>query len=106
MANNRNSNQGKNDQPAANGSGAPGKANSAAAAGQNDARDADKSASSTPGLEVTSSQDGFWRGDLQWSSAPTVVKLSDLSEHQVEQIMGEPMLTVVKVDVSIEQEGE
>lgn len=95
----------KNVKPAADQSGAPGDNNSLAVAGQSDANDSAPSATSTPGLEVTSTQDGFWRGDLKWSNSTITVKLCDLTEHQIEQIRGEPTLTVVDVDVPLDQEG-
>lgn len=93
----------KNAAPAADPAGVTGAA--AVAAGKSAGSGAKKSIQSIPGLEVTSIQDGFWRGDLQWSTTPTVVKLADLTKHQIEQIKGEPILTVVEVDISVEAEG-
>jgi len=67
--------------------------------------DQSNSAGSIPGLEVTSTQDGFWRAGLQWSSKPTTVKLSDLTPEQVQDLEWDPSLTVVEVDIPVDQEG-
>lgn len=50
-------------------------------------------------LKVVSTIEGFRRGGLAWSTAVTVVKVSDLSEEQLEQIKGESRLIVVEVEI-------
>lgn len=96
----------KNVTPRADQSGAPGDNNELATAGQDGANDSAPNATSTRGLEVISSQDGFWRADLKWSRNPTTVKLTDLTDFQIEQLKGEPLLTVTEVDVPLDQEGD
>lgn len=58
---------------------------------------------STYGLEVTSSQAGFRRAGRAWSTTPTVVKLSELTEEQARQIKGEPMLSARIVLIQAEE---
>lgn len=97
----------KNVQPAAGQLGAPGASNELGTTGpsESDGRGSSPRATSTPGLEVTSSQDGFWRADLMWSSTPTTVKLCELTQFQIDQLRGEPVLSVVDVDVQFDDEG-
>ena len=45
-------------------------------------------------IEVISRVDGFWRGGRQWTIAPQTVALSELSDAQLLQIKGEPLLIV------------
>jgi hypothetical protein len=66
---------------------------------------ADSSLKSTPGLAVTSSRDGFWRGGRQWTKAKTIIRLSELTDEQADQLMNEPMLTVAYVEDVLLEEG-
>lgn len=43
-------------------------------------------------IEVISRRDGFWRGDREWTIAPQVVSLRDLTEQQIDEIEDEPLL--------------
>lgn len=61
---------------------------------------------STPGLEVTSSRDGFWRAGRQWMKTPTIVPLGDLTDEQFDQLIDEPMLSVSHVDDVAAEGGE
>lgn len=56
------------------------------------------------GLEVTSRRASFWRGGQQFTSTPRVVKLSELTPEQAEQIRAEGedggQLVVTEVDLA------
>lgn len=54
-------------------------------------------------LSVVSSREGFRRGGRVWGKEAQVVKLSELTKEQVEQIKGESLLVVTEVEVD---EGE
>lgn len=58
---------------------------------------------STAGLKVTSRQAGFRRAGHAWSITPTVIALSELTDDQVLQLKGEPMLKVELVDLEDEE---
>lgn len=58
-----------------------------------------------PALSVVASRDGFRRAGRAWSREATVVKLSELSDEQIEQIEGEALLTVTEVEVDEEVAG-
>lgn len=59
---------------------------------------------SIPGLAVSSSRDGFWRGGRQWTKAEQIVRLSELTDEQADQVINEPMLTVAFVDAVAQAE--
>ena len=59
---------------------------------------------STPGLKVTSKQEGFRRAGRAWSTKPTAIALSELSQEQAEQLLAEPMLVVDIVDLADDDE--
>jgi hypothetical protein len=44
------------------------------------------------GLEVTSRQEGFRRAGRAWSTTPTVIEPSEITEEQARQLAAEPML--------------
>ncbi len=50
-------------------------------------------------LRVTSKRDGFRRAGRAWSKEATVVSMAELSEEQIEQIKGEPMLDVAEIEI-------
>lgn len=56
-----------------------------------------------PALSVVSQHEGFRRTDRAWSKTPTIVKISDLSEDEIKQIKGEPMLIVTEIKVDEEE---
>jgi hypothetical protein len=58
---------------------------------------------STHGLKVTSSQAGFRRAGRAWSTTPTVIALSELTDREVELLKGEPMLSVEQVRLEDEE---
>ena len=55
-----------------------------------------------PALSVVSKHEGFRRTDRAWSTSPTVVKLSELSEDEIKAIKEEKMLIVTEVEVDEE----
>lgn len=57
---------------------------------------------STPGLAVTSSQDGFWRAGRRWATTETVVPLVDLDDVQIARLRAEPTLSVKDVEIPLE----
>lgn len=57
-------------------------------------------------LSVVSSREGFRRAGRVWGKEESVVKLSDLSDEQIAQIMGESLLTVTEVEVDEEISAE
>jgi hypothetical protein len=59
-------------------------------------------ASSTAGLKVTAILDGFCRAGLSWSDRPTFVRVSDLTEEQIDEMKRCPGLTVVEVELEEE----
>lgn len=48
-------------------------------------------------LAVTSRRDGFRRAGRAWSAETVTVAVADFSPGQIEQLLAEPMLTVVPV---------
>jgi len=67
-------------------------------AGQN------SSTKSIPGLEVTSTRDGFRRAGRPWFKQPTVVRLDELTKEQVAMLRNDPDLTVREVEVPAGEE--
>jgi hypothetical protein len=61
---------------------------------------------SIPGLEVTSTRDGFRRAGLVWSKEPTTVAVDSLSEAQIGMLLKEPALSVREVEMPVESKGE
>lgn len=55
-----------------------------------------------PALSVIASRAGFRRGGFAWGKEATVVKLSELSDEQIELIKGEGLLSVTEVEVDEE----
>ena len=54
-------------------------------------------------LLVTSEVDGFRRAGRAWSSTPTLVLLEDLSETEIDALLGEPLLKVAFVGANAEK---
>lgn len=61
---------------------------------------------STRGLAVSSNRDGFRRAGLIWNRLPTVVKLSDLTDDQIKQLVDDPSLTIIGVYVPAEDDDQ
>ncbi|ADE10472.1 hypothetical protein [Sideroxydans lithotrophicus] len=95
-ANTRNDGAGKSPEGAATQQG------SAEAAAQSEPAKKPSSARKVPALSVISSVEGFRRGGRAWGKSVSTVKLSELSEGQIEQIKGESMLEVEEVEVDEE----
>lgn len=55
--------------------------------------------SKVPALSISAKREGFRRAGRAWSKDATVVKLSDLTDEQIAQIMDEPMLEVEEIEV-------
>ena len=78
----------KNDKPTATkNNGGQGKPKDQAPSGTSASTDGKSSLKSTPGLEVISIRDGYRRAGMVWSKQATTVKLSDLTEDQVDQLI-------------------
>ena len=52
----------------------------------------------TKHIRVTAKKDGFRRGGRAWTGT-TTVPADDLTDEQIQQLKGEPMLVVDEVDV-------
>lgn len=48
-------------------------------------------------LQVTSRRPGFRRAGRAWSTSPTIVSADEFTPEQIEQLMAEPVLTVLPV---------
>ncbi|MYM80540.1 hypothetical protein GTP44_01015 [Duganella sp. FT50W] len=70
-------------------------------AGQSAEQESAKTAQSIPGLEVSSTVDGYRRGGRAWTKAPTIVALSELTEGQVEQLEWDINIRVTEVDIPV-----
>ena len=55
-------------------------------------------------LRVSAKREGFRRGGRAWGKEAATVKLSELSDEQIEQIKNEPMLDVTEVEVGAADE--
>ena len=64
-----------------------------------------KVTSKFPALSVVSRRNGFRRAGRAWSKEPTTVKLSDLTEDQIDAIKEESMLIVTEVEIDEEVES-
>ncbi|MBC7859191.1 MAG: hypothetical protein H7Z39_10530 [Burkholderiaceae bacterium] len=59
-----------------------------------------------PALKVTAHRDGYRRGDRAWSKKPTMVKLSEFNEEQLDQLRLDPNVSVQGVYTDAETAGE
>lgn len=48
-------------------------------------------------LRITSAREGFRRAGRAWSTTPTEVPVSELTDEQVAMLMAEPMLTIEEI---------
>lgn len=64
------------------------------------------SATEVRALEVTAHRDGYRRAGREWSKAPVTVRLSELSDEQVHQLVGDANLHVRPTYVPAVMEGE
>ena len=61
--------------------------------------DAPTKAKSVKGLEVIARDTVFYRAGHEWAAEPRSVKLSDLTQEQIDELRNEPMLIVRDVDI-------
>lgn len=50
-------------------------------------------------LKIVSERDGFRRAGMAFGKQPSIIKRSDLSAAQIEQLNAEPLLTVTAVEI-------
>lgn len=91
--------QPKNPQPAANGTGITGNDAAQDQAGQSSAKESGKSVKNIAGLEVSSTVDGYRRGGRSWTKEPQVIARSELTEEQIALLEWDSHIRVIEVEI-------
>ncbi|AKU21878.1 HI1506-related protein [Massilia sp. NR 4-1] len=96
----------KNARAAVNGTGGQGDADRLTPAGGNAAPESTNAGKSIPGLEVSSTRDGYRRGGRGWTKEPQKVPAADFTDEQRQALEWDSNIRVVEIDIPVTDEAE